>query len=258
MEIEGCRCLAHIALAADETLTLPQHIEQLIGLVYLHTGSGILLGREEGSVALEAKSAALYPGWEQRRLTVCEDSALLLGAFRCGAPEETLAEWERGGEPVRDCRSLPGARHFLAQLDALSPALEQSPGVQPATQLLLALLGRSGNAEIPAYLQSMRHTIETRYGEDITLEMLSAQVGKSKFHLSRAFREYYQMTPSAYLTTVRLSRAAELLTTTSLPVREIGQLVGFFNNAYFTARFKEKYGRPPREYRFMGQSGRGE
>jgi len=29
--------------------------------------------------------------------------------------------------------------------------------------------------------------------------------------------------------------------------------VGFANNAYFTARFKEKYGRPPREYRLMGR-----
>lgn len=253
MEIEGCRCLAHIAVVAGETFTLPQHIEQLIGLVYLHTGSGILLGREDGSVALEAQSAALYPGWEQRRLTACEDSALVLAAFRCGEPEEVLAAWERADGPARDCRSLPGARHFLPQLDALSPAPEQAPGVQPATQLLLSLLGQSGRAEIPAYLQAMRHTIETRYGEDITLEMLSAQVGKSKFHLSRAFREYYQMTPGAYLTTVRLSRAAELLTTTALPVREIGRLVGFANNAYFTARFKEKYGRPPREYRLMGR-----
>lgn len=251
MEKESCRCFAHITLSAGETFTLPQHIEQLVGLIYLRSGSGILFEQAHGSIAMEKKSAVLYPGWEQRRMTVCEDSSLLISAFRCGQPEETLNSWSETSGPVQDCRCLPEAQRLLPQLDAFSPGMEQAPGIQLATQLLLMLLGRSGDSGAPAYLQAMRHIIETRYAEDITLDMLSAQVGRSKFHLSRSFREYFHMSPNAYLTSVRLSQAAELLTGTELSVREIGKRVGFDNNAYFTARFKEKYSHPPREYRFM-------
>lgn len=252
MERESYRWLAHITLEAGETFSLPQHIEQLVGLVYFRLGSGILLEKDSGSIMLEGKSAALYPGWEPRRLTVCEKSVLLIGAFRCDRPDEVLAGWMEKSGPVQDCRGLPDAQRLLPQLDALSPGLEQS--AQLATQLLLTMLGRAGGEDVPAYLQVMSRIIETRYAEDITLDLLSAQVGKSKFHLSRAFREHYQMSPGAYLTSVRLTRAAELLTGTDLPVREIGQQVGFANNAYFTARFKEKYGHPPREYRFMNRT----
>lgn len=254
MERESCRYLAHLALAAGETFTLPQHIEQLVGLIYLRSGSGILLEQAHNSLPLERKSAVLYPGWEKRRLTVCEDSILLMSAFRCSQPEKMLADWNEKSGPVQDCLSLPDAQRLLPQLDAVSLGLDQASGLQLAAQLLLSLLGRFDCSDVPAYLQTMRHIIDTCYAEDVTLDMLSVRVGKSKFHLSRSFREHYQMSPNAYLTSVRLTRAAELLAGTSLPVQEIRRQVGFSSNAYFTARFKEIYGCPPREYRILSRA----
>lgn len=104
-------------------------------------------------------------------------------------------------------------------------------------------------SDIPVYLQAARQIIDAQYSQNLTLESLASKVGKSKFHLSRAFQERYHVTPGEYLAQVRLSHAAQMLAETDLPVQKIGQAVGISNSAYFTARFKRQYGFPPREYR---------
>ena len=116
--------------------------------------------------------------------------------------------------------------------------------------------GAKSRLKASRYLRAVCRIIEARYRENLTLEGLASQVGKSKFHLSRAFQERYHTTPGEYLATVRLTHAARLLADTDLPVREVGLSVGVANSAYFTALFKRRYGCPPREYRILSRSGK--
>lgn len=71
----------------------------------------------------------------------------------------------------------------------------------------------------------------------------------SAAHLSRSMREHYGTTPTAFVTELRLQRAAELLGTTSDPVTEIAHRCGFSSQSYFTRCFRDAYGVPPKEYR---------
>lgn len=103
--------------------------------------------------------------------------------------------------------------------------------------------------EIPAHVQQMKLLMDTEYDQELSLDVLAARLGKSKYQLSRAFCHYYHDTPGAYLTSVRLNRAAELLRNTQLPVKEISLQVGFPNDAYFISLFKKHFGVPPRQYR---------
>lgn len=91
--------------------------------------------------------------------------------------------------------------------------------------------------------------IEKHYAEDITLEALSASAGVSKTEALRCFRQTLQTTPYRYLMDYRLSKAANLLTETDLPIGEIAELAGFHQQSYFGKCFKEKTGISPSIFR---------
>ncbi|WP_255951105.1 helix-turn-helix transcriptional regulator [Streptomyces odontomachi] len=71
----------------------------------------------------------------------------------------------------------------------------------------------------------------------------------SAAHLSRTVRTYYGITPTAFVTELRLQRATELLSATTDPVTAIAQRCGFSSQSYFTRCFRAAHGIPPREYR---------
>ncbi|MFD6418399.1 GlxA family transcriptional regulator [Streptomyces sp. NPDC060194] len=56
-------------------------------------------------------------------------------------------------------------------------------------------------------------------------------------------------TPHAWLRSLRLSRAEELLETTDLPVEEIAHRVGYGSAAVLREQFVRRRGVPPRTYR---------
>lgn len=71
-------------------------------------------------------------------------------------------------------------------------------------------------------------------------------------HIRRVFRQDTGLTPTAYLTKVRLSHAAHLLqsiTTPAYSIREIASLSGFYDSEYFCRVFHREYGLSPRAYR---------
>jgi AraC-like DNA-binding protein len=78
---------------------------------------------------------------------------------------------------------------------------------------------------------------------------LSELAAVSPAHLSRSMREHYGTTPTAFVTGLRLQRAAELLGTTSESVTWIAHRCGFSSQSYFTRCFRAAYGVSPREYR---------
>ena len=257
MIVEPCQTLVHLTAAGGRTVELPRQEAPLVGLLYLYKGQASL-GEGEKAALLTGQTALLYAAWQPQRLAVQADTAALAAAFCCEEPQALLNGWARRYGPVQDCRALPGAAQILPRLELLFPGLEQGPALRPVSRLFgLLLEEQPEQAKLPGYLHAMRRLIDTRYAEDLTLESLAAQVGRSRFHLSRAFREAYQMTPGEYLTHVRLTHAARLLVSTSLPVKEIGRQVGIPGSAYFTVLFKQHYGCPPREYRLARQAGRG-
>lgn len=254
MERNACPFVTHAAATAGTVLPLPRYDQAPDGLLYLHRGEVELQGEDGSSTVLREKEALLLRLGPERQLRVREDAAWMLCAIRCG---RELPEFRTAGlGPVRSCRELPGADTLLPQLDSLFFGLGQRQAAKLPVRLFLSLADRGGPAEreAPAHLQAMRRMIDACYQEDLTLEDLALRVGRSKFHLSRAFQELYHVTPGEYLTGVRLSHAARLLADTDLPVGEIGRSVGILNSAYFTALFKRQYGRPPRAYRMWSRS----
>lgn len=75
----------------------------------------------------------------------------------------------------------------------------------------------------------------------------------SAAHLSRSMRHYHGLTPTQFVTGLRLDRAASLLATTNEPVTMIAFRCGFTSQSYFTRCFRAAFGLTPREFRRRAQ-----
>ena len=100
--------------------------------------------------------------------------------------------------------------------------------------------------------------IEQHYSEPISLENLAQSAHVSKSECLRCFKASLQMAPYQYLMEYRLSKAAQLLRSTDLPVGEIAGRVGFSQASHFGKCFREKTGLAPGAYRKGQQQGNGQ
>ncbi len=233
--------IAQIALSTKEEMFLPQYVEHLAGLLYLCSGQVTLAGNSASPLAVGVGETAAYPAWLPCRLSAQEDSSILLTTFYCDLEAVVLP-----------CRL--NIQSFYPEM--LARIMEQASEMVLSGDLLRRFVEMScpEMRNIPTYVQSAYKIINECYSEELTLDELSVRVGRSKYHLSRAFRDYYHVTPGAYLTSVRLTRAKEMLEETDLPIREVGQRVGLSNSTYFTTLFKQRFGCSPKEYRALRQN----
>lgn len=65
----------------------------------------------------------------------------------------------------------------------------------------------------------------------------------------RSFKEYIGTTPIQYITNIRINKAKSLLSSSSLSVSEISDLIGYENPLYFSRIFKKNVGVSPLAYR---------
>lgn len=82
-----------------------------------------------------------------------------------------------------------------------------------------------------------------------TIIQLAASVGIHSQRLKAVFRYYYHMTIGAYITSIRMSSAERLLTTTQMSVEDIAHQVGYQQSANFARMFRKTYGQTPNRFR---------
>lgn len=88
-----------------------------------------------------------------------------------------------------------------------------------------------------------------RPGEKHSVEGLAEASGMSRSAFASRFSEVYGAGPIELLRTIRLQRAAELLSQSDLPVKRIAEVVGYRSRTYFTRAFKAEYGASPRQFK---------
>ncbi|MDP8967538.1 MAG: helix-turn-helix transcriptional regulator [Actinomycetota bacterium] len=91
--------------------------------------------------------------------------------------------------------------------------------------------------------------MDTEYGSDLSLDEIARRVASSRRQLQRAYSEIGDTTFREHLTAVRMERAAELLATHGLTVREVAQRVGYRQPAQFAKAFRRHHGLAPSAFR---------
>jgi len=83
---------------------------------------------------------------------------------------------------------------------------------------------------------------------DFSIDQLCTEVGLSRRNMFRKLKALVDMSPSQFIRTIRLKRAAQLLSQNAGNVSEIAYQTGFDNLSYFTKCFKKTFHKLPSEY----------
>jgi AraC-like DNA-binding protein len=97
--------------------------------------------------------------------------------------------------------------------------------------------------------QACKQSIDARFSSFDSVSDVAAACGVSVRYMSSLFKQYGDVTPSHYLMRLRLNKAANLLLTTDMTVKEIAASVGFSDPYHFSRNFKQFHGQSPRQYR---------
>lgn len=98
-------------------------------------------------------------------------------------------------------------------------------------------------------LKRVLEFIDTHVETNMSLDDIAAEACLSRFHFIRAFKRSMGVTPLAYVTDVRISRAKHLLRSTKQTVDEISTMLNFSSASNFTRAFKRTVGSAPKVYR---------
>ena len=91
--------------------------------------------------------------------------------------------------------------------------------------------------------------IERRFAEPLSLRDVAEQVGMTPGHLTTLVRRRTGRTVLDWITERRMTQARTLLSSTDLPVNEVGRRVGLSDPGYFARVFRQVNGVSPREWR---------
>ena len=121
-----------------------------------------------------------------------------------------------------------------------------------------AITSQSGRAST---MESHKNVIERgilamheNIDQSFSLEGMAKSAMCSPFHFNRVFRQRMGLTPSHFLSALRLQTAKKLLLTTNLSVIDVCFEAGYNSLGSFTTRFTQLVGIPPNRLRKLGSS----
>jgi len=147
--------------------------------------------------------------------------------------------------------------HLSAEYMSGAPGSELT--VNKLTEVLLVQLlrenfGSDDRAGIVTALRDKRIAaaltqIHQDPGADWTIESAADVASMSRSGFAKRFKELLETNFFDYLTRLRMRNARELLTTTSQPVADIGERVGYQSELSFVKAFKKLHNMTPRAWR---------
>src|SRR3954463_14588123 len=98
--------------------------------------------------------------------------------------------------------------------------------------------------------------VETEFATELSLDDIARRVASSRRQLQRAYSEIGDTTFREHLTAIRMERAAEMLRTRGLTVRDVAHRVGYRQPAQFAKAFRRHHGIAPSDFRAGGRFSR--
>lgn len=85
--------------------------------------------------------------------------------------------------------------------------------------------------------------------QPVSMQEIAKKSGMGYSLFRKLFKERVHFAPAQYFQNLKIQKAIELLTTTTIPVKEVAYRLNFETPAYFSAQFKKQTGKSPTEYR---------
>lgn len=101
--------------------------------------------------------------------------------------------------------------------------------------------------------ETLHEYIVHNYDKEINLNSIAHSLNYSSSYLTKIFHQHYQTTPGKYIISIRIQNASHLLLHhPELTIGQIGDMVGYPEQGYFSRIFKKQTGLSPFEYRESG------
>lgn len=98
-------------------------------------------------------------------------------------------------------------------------------------------------------LSLMIEYIKDNYAKKLSIEDLAKLSSLSVSALERKFKKVFHITPSKYILNIRIQEACQLLIHSSLPLIEIANDCGFYDQSHFSRQFSKSMNISPLKYR---------
>jgi AraC-like DNA-binding protein len=192
---------------------------------------------------------ATVDGYVYRTLCLAPETLRQLGLDIIGKPELPYLN----GSVVRD-------RHLFSDLRRLHGAVARhAPAMVCESYLLAAVRGllerhAETHAQVPTpgkesfSVAQIREYLEAHFAEDISLSQLAGLTSRSPFHVARAFSQAWGLPPHAYMESLRIRHARQLLRS-GMSVVDTALAIGYPDQSHFTHRFRRHTGFTPGQYK---------
>ena len=150
----------------------------------------------------------------------------------------------------------------------LTALLNEMANPQPGSHQMIALMMKqclvhvlrhyceSGNCQVPwlsalgdPQLSAVLEQMIDDPGRRFSLDILAESAGMSRSSFAQRFKEAFGRSPMDFLKELRLQRAAQLLQTTSRPIKSIADQIGFESRSHFSRSFTDFFGITPADFR---------
>lgn len=98
-------------------------------------------------------------------------------------------------------------------------------------------------------IRTIRNSLRENFNNPPTIQEICSTFYINEQKLTLGFKNIYQMTIGNYLKDLKISEAANLLSTTDFSIEEIALKVGYSHASNLSKVFKKKYHRTPLQYR---------
>ena len=168
------------------------------------------------------------------------------------ASEQMLLPYQLRQSPVIDIRAFP---EISTEIHALAEAYAQGrqtglreslAGYHLYVRCIEVGLQAGGRQSKAAQLYSY---LQQHFRDDISLAQCAKNLSMTHEALSRAFKQEFGMSPSQFITRLRLRRARRLLDQGSMSLTDIAHDCGFNSANYLGRMFKVAMGQTPAQYR---------
>jgi AraC family transcriptional regulator len=197
-----------------------------------------------------ALSVVVKPGDTEHADQFGDAGARTLQISLTGRDADELRQWESGARTWRWTHAGPAVPAFLRLL-ALVRTCRQDDGriEQRITDVLSTLreVPDDSRHEPPAWLRRVREEIDdTTTG--LRVRDLAARAQVHPVYLARQFRRFFGSSVVSYIQRQRVTRAANLIGSSSLPLSAVAFQAGFADQSHLTRSFRVGTGFSPGAY----------
>jgi AraC family transcriptional regulator len=161
-----------------------------------------------------------------------------------------LREWEPAARQWRWTHAGPAVPAFLRLLAMLRTHPHDAVLLERgATDVLASLRARADDprGDPPVWLARVREEIDD-VGSGVRVRDIAARAGVHPVYLARQFRRFFGSSVVAYLQRRRVTRAADLIASSSLPLSSVAFESGFADQSHLSRSFRSGTGFTPGAY----------